>query len=88
MKMIFAVLLLGSMVSCARFVPMQATTHELGSKRGMSCSTYIVGIHTGGKNHIYDAAKSKGITRISAVDHRQTGIFPFYWKDCTFVSGE
>ena len=88
MKMIFSLFFLGSLVSCARFKPMQATTHELGSKRGSSCSTYIIGIHTGGKNHIYDAAKSKAITRISAVDERRTGIYPFYWKDCTFVSGE
>ena len=74
-------------VGCASYKPYQATNNSLGSKRGKACSSYILGFHTGGHNHIYSAAKGAGISKIASVDAKKSGLFPLFWKDCTYVSG-
>ena len=87
MKFLSLIVLL-SLVSCARFTPHSATSNAIGSKKGASCSNYVLGFHTGGKSHIQSAAKKARISKVATVDQKTSGLFPIYWKECTYVSGQ
>ena len=70
-----------------------ATTEEivaqkLGSKRGESCATSILGLVTTGNATASAAAKVAGITSLSAVEHNTSNILGIYSKYCVHAIGD
>ena len=61
---------------------------KVGNKRGKACSRHVLGIHIGGKAHVYNAARGAKISKIGVIDEQYSGFFPFYYKKCVYVSGD
>ncbi|MCO4795136.1 MAG: hypothetical protein KC493_15570 [Bacteriovoracaceae bacterium] len=87
MKKIILVSFLLTLASCTTYSPYQATSNSVGTKKGAACARYILGFHSKGKDHISSAAKAGKISKIATVDRKKSGLFPFYWKNCTYVTG-
>ncbi|MBH9970282.1 MULTISPECIES: TRL-like family protein [unclassified Commensalibacter] len=68
--------------------PISATDHTVTSKKGASCAHNLLGIVASGDASIDSAKKKAGITKVSSVDYKTTGIFPFYGKTCVNIKGE
>jgi hypothetical protein len=64
-----------------------ATDNGMGEKIGKACSKYVLGFHIGGEEFIVNAANSAKIHKIATVDEKTTGLFPIFWKNCVYVSG-
>lgn len=74
--------------SCTLMNSVQVTHNKVGKKVGKSCGTYVLGLfNIGGDNYVHSAAKNGKIKKISALNHETKGFFPFYYKQCTVVSG-
>ena len=89
MKKAISVAILGLvMTSCTNMNSVQVTHNKVGKKVGKACATNILGfINIGGDNFVHTAAKNGKIKKVSALNHTTTGFFPFYYKNCTVVSG-
>lgn len=88
MKALLLFVLFG-LASCGHFYPVQVTDMKIGPKKGIACSNYIMGFHTGGESHVLEAAKDGDIKNISTVDYSQwKGFFPFSYQNCTTVTGK
>lgn len=60
----------------------------VGTKRGESCATNILGIISTGDASAASAAKKAGIAKIGTVDGMHSNILGVYSKYCVVVSGE
>jgi len=92
MKKIFAGIIaaatLALAVGCTTSHPV-AINGDIGSKRGESTGSIILGLIYLGHGDILDAAQNGGITRVSTVDIRTTTILGgLFIKNTTIVSGE
>lgn len=65
-----------------------ATANPMGSKVGESCAVSYLGLIGTGDASIATAAKSAGITKISAVDSNNSSILGIIAKNCTVVTGD
>lgn len=65
-----------------------ATSNTMGSKVGESCAVSYLGLIGLGDASVSTAAKTAGITKVSAVDSRNTSILGVIAKNCTVVTGE
>jgi len=63
------------------------TAHKVGTKKGMACTSNILGAYSSGDAGISTAAKSAEITNISTVERQYTNYFYVYGKMCTIVTG-
>ena len=68
--------------------PIGATSHKIGSKKGVACAEYLFGVIPLAQkdNSIYAASKNGGIKKISTIDTDNL-ITGFYNKYCTIVRG-
>lgn len=62
--------------------------NSVGSKRGESCASSILGIIGTGDASAAAAAKAGGITTIGTVDSDNFGVLGIYATNCTVVTGE
>jgi len=67
---------------------LNVSANQLGSKKGTSCATSILGWIGMGDASIATAASNGGITRISNVDSSNMNILGLYAKTCTIVQGD
>lgn len=65
-----------------------ATSNPMGSKTGESCAVSYLGLIAMGDASVATAAKSAGITKISAVDSNNSNILGLIAKNCTVVTGD
>ena len=65
-----------------------ATSNEVGTKVGTSKAFNILGLVSVGEAGIQDAAKDAGITKISHVDYKTTGVLGLFTITKTIVYGE
>lgn len=68
--------------------PVTATSNEVGTKVGTSSCINVLGLVSMGEGSIQEAAKQAGITKISHVDKKTTGVLGLFSKDEIFVYGE
>lgn len=67
---------------------MLATSNTVGTKVGTSSSVGVLGIVAVGDASIQKAAKEAGITKISHVDVKKTGVLGLFAQYQTIVYGE
>lgn len=65
-----------------------ATSNEVGTKVGTSKAFNILGLVSVGEAGIQDAAKDGGITKISHVDTKTTGVLGLFTVTKTIIYGE
>jgi len=66
----------------------QVTQNQVGTKKGESCASSILGLVTTGDASAASAAKKGGLTKITSVDNSFTNILGIYAEYCVVVSGE
>ncbi len=76
------------MVSCTFKSPVMLSYNDDGqnTKIGKSCIEYIFAFLVDGDKSFHTAAKNGGISKINYVDN-EVLIAPFYYKNCTVVTG-
>ena len=77
----------GAFITIEVTEPTNATAHKPGSKKGMACTTNILGFYASGDASIETAAKAGGISNIATVDRQFTNYAFVYGKMCTIVTG-
>lgn len=88
MRKIALASLITLLCSCSMHTPVQVTDNVVGKKVGEVCATYIFyNLNIGGNNFAHMAAKQGKIKKISTMNQYISGLFPFYYKSCTVVSG-
>ncbi len=68
--------------------PYQATTNNIGSKRGEATAQSILGLIGVGDASIEKAAKNGGIQKIATVDQKSTNFLGIFATSTTIVTGE
>ena len=62
---------------------------KVGPLVGESSKWYILGISFGaGHGNVAEAARKGGIQQVTTVERGSSGIFPFFWKRHTVVTGD
>ena len=87
MKGLKLLLIATIVTSCSTYSPLMATSNPTGPRKGESCAKFVLGFNTSGIEMIADAAFEGNIKRISTVDRKTSGFFPFVWTKCTVVTG-
>jgi len=89
LKLVTALLLLASIVSCSMTAPLAVTSNPIGRRTGEATGTFIFGVIPLGNPNmgIHKAALNGGITTISTVDIRHTNLL-FLHTVTTVVTGD
>jgi hypothetical protein len=61
---------------------------EIGSKRGESCVTNILGLIATGNASAVEAAKKAGIKKVTSIDYEYSNVLALYGTYCVIVTGE
>ncbi len=64
------------------------TQEAIGSKRGESCATAILGVVATGDASAANAAKKAGINKIGSIDATHSNVLGLFSKYCVAVSGD
>ena len=67
--------------------PMQATSNEVGNKKGEACQSNILGVFSTGDASISAAAKAGGVAKVGTVNYSFSTILGLYSSTCTVVTG-
>jgi hypothetical protein len=60
----------------------------IGSKRGESCATNILGLIATGDASVVEAARQAGIQKVTSVDYSVSNVLGLYATYCVIVTGE
>lgn len=77
-----------ALTGCTTFRPVSAGASTIGSKKGTSTGTTILGIINSGDNSMLAAANAGNITKVATVDEKITNYAGIYVIKTTIVTGE
>lgn len=77
-----------ALTGCTTFVPVSAGAGTIGSKKGTSTGTTILGIINAGDNSMLAAANDGKISKIATVDEKITNYAGIFIIRTTIVTGE
>lgn len=85
---IIKMIILGALLcSCSVMNTSGVTANKLGTKKGESCASYVLGFAAGGDSFVHTAARNGRIKKISTYHQAINGLYPLYYQICTTVSG-
>lgn len=85
---IMAILVSTIVTACSLTTPITATSNPVGQKVGEASASVFFGIYFDVDLSIRTAALNGNITKISTVDFKREGLYPFFVTYTTIVTGE